>query len=126
MPKKGFSAITITELAHDKARSMYLQKIKSGEENKSFSRYINDIIVDRIEADESLSLTAPFMQKVSLLSNSIVIKDNKIGRLVEVQVRTKEIVCLHCDRKDCAHVGFAYAIPDVYRMMNFQKGKAAK
>ena len=126
MPKKGFSAITITELAHDKAKSMYLQKVKSGQERKSFSRYVNDIITDRVEADENLSLIAPFMQKVSLLGNSIMIKDNKIGRLVEVQVRGREIVCMYCNKKDCAHVGFVYAIPEVYRVMSIQKGKATR
>ena len=66
------------------------------------------------------------MQKVSLLGNSIMIKDNKIGRLAEVQVRGREIVCLFCNKKDCVHVGFAYAIPEVYRVMNFQKGKATR
>jgi hypothetical protein len=126
MPKKGFSAMTITELAHDKARSMYLQRVKAGEEQKSFSRYINDIITDRIEADENLSLIAPFMQKVSLLGNSIMVKDNKIGRLVEVLVRGREIICLYCNKKDCAHVGFVYSIPEVYRLMHIQKSKATK
>ena len=121
MPKEGFSVITITEQAHEKARSMYLQKVKSGEENKSFSRYINDMIMDRIEADENLSLMAPFMQKVGLQDNSIMIKDNKIGRLTEVQVHGKELVCLHCNKKDCVHVGFAYSIPEVYRVMKLQK-----
>ena len=126
MPKQGFSAITITELAHDKAKSMYLQKVKSGEEHKSFSRYINDIITDRVEADESLSLILPFMQKVNLLGNSIMIKDNKVGRLVEVQVRGKQIVCLYCNKKDCVHVGFAYAIPEVYRVMSPRMGRVNK
>ena len=121
MPKKGFSAITITEWAHDKAKSVYLQRLKSVDERKSFSRYINDIIVDRIEADQNLSLGAPLMQKVNLVDNSVLIKDNKIGRLVEVQVRGKEILCLYCNKNNCVHVGFAYAIPEVYRLIRLQK-----
>jgi hypothetical protein len=121
MPKEGFSVITITELANEKARSMYRQKVKSGGENKSFSRYVNDLIIDRIEVDENLSFMAPFMQKAFLQGNSIMIKDNKIGRIVEVQVHGKELVCLNCKKKDCVHVGFACAIPEVYRVMKLQR-----
>ena len=64
---------------------------------------------------------APFMQKAPQ-GNSIMIKDNKIGRLVEVQVHGKELVCLYCKKNDCVHVGFAYAIPEVYRVMSVQRG----
>ena len=120
MPKEGFSVITITQEAHDKARSRYNQKLKAGqvEQNKSFSRYVNDLIVEKVEEDENLARQAPFMQKVGLQDNSIMIKDNKIGRIVEVQVRGKDLVCMLDDRRDCVHVGFAYAIPDVYRVIS--------
>jgi hypothetical protein len=77
--------------------------------------------MDRIEADENLSLMAPFMQKVGLQDNSIMIKDNKAGRIAEIQIRGKEILCLYCNKKDCVHVGFSYAIPEVYRIMILQK-----
>src|SRR5579875_620209 len=124
MPKEGFSVITITQEVHDKARTRYIQKVKSGqvESNKSFSRYINDLILHVIEADENLSLQAPFMQKIGLQDNSIMIKDNKIGRIVEVQVHGKDLLCMLDERKDCVHVGFACAIPEVYRLMAERRG----
>jgi hypothetical protein len=125
MPKEGFSVITITQEAHDKARSRYNQKLKLGqvEANKSFSRYVNDLIVEKVEEDENLARQAPFMQKIGLQDNSIMIKDNKIGRIVEVQVRGKDLICMLDDRKDCVHVGFAYAIPDVYRVISERRGR---
>ena len=119
MPKEGFSVITITQQVHDKARTRYNQKLKAGQvQDKSFSRFINDIIMDVIEADANLALQAPFMQKIGLEGNSIMIKDNKIGRIAEVQVHGKELVCMLDERKDCVHVGFAYAIPEVYRVLS--------
>jgi hypothetical protein len=119
MPKEGFTVITITQQAHDKAKTRYNQKIKTGAlQDKSFSRFINDIIVDVIEADENLALQAPFMQKIGLEGNSIMIKDNKIDRIVEVQIRGKDLVCMLDEKRDCAHVGYAYSIPDVYRVMS--------
>ena len=125
MPKEGFSVITITQLAHDKAKQRYDKKQKTGQlENKSFSKFVNDLIIESIEADENLSLQAPMMQKIGLQDNSIMIKDNKIGRIVEVQVHGKDLICMLDERKDCVHVGYAYAIPEVYRLMSERGGKS--
>ncbi|MDG6922180.1 MAG: hypothetical protein JRN67_02665 [Nitrososphaerota archaeon] len=121
MPKEGFSVVTITQLAHDKARQRYNQKVKSEKLAKSFSKYVNDLIIEQVEADENLSLSAPFMEKIGLEGNSIMVKDNKIGRIVEVQVHGKDLICMLDERKDCIHVGFAYAIPEVYRLMSERK-----
>ncbi len=119
MPKEGFSVITITQEVHDRAKSRYTQKAKTGQlGNKSFSKFVNDLILEHIEADENLSLQAPFMQKIGMQDNSIMIKDNKLGRIAEVQVKGKDLVCMLDESKDCVHVGFAYAIPDVYRVMS--------
>ena len=79
---------------------------------------MNDLILEQIEADENLSLTAPFMEKIGLEGNSIMIKDNKIGRIVEIQVHGKDLICMLDEKKDCVHVGYAYAIPEVYRLMS--------
>lgn len=127
MPKDGFSVITITQDAYDRARQRYEKKVKSGQlENKSFSKYVNDLIIENIEADESLSLQAPMMQKVGLEGNSIMIKDSKIGRIVEVQVHGKELICMHDEKKDCVHVGYAYAIPEVYRVMSERGARTSR
>jgi len=47
-----------------------------------------------------------------------MIKDNKIGRIVEVQVHGKDLICMLDEKKDCVHVGYASAIPEVYRLMS--------
>ncbi len=120
MPKEGFSVITIHSLAHDKARSMYEEMVRSGKiKDKSFSKYVNDLILETIEADEALSLAAPHIEKSALVGNSVLLKDNKLGRMVEVQIFGKErdLFCTHDKRNDCVHVGFAYAIPQVYAVM---------
>lgn len=121
MPKEGFSVVTITQQAHDRARQRYNQKVRSEKLTKSFSKYVNDLIIEKVEADENLSLTAPFMEKIGLDGNSIMIKDNKIGRIVEVQVHGKDLVCMLDEKKNCVHVGFACAIPEVYRVMSERK-----
>lgn len=121
MPKEGFNVVTITQQAHDKARQRYNQKVKTEKLNKSFSKYVNDLIIEHVEADENLALAAPYMEKIGLDDNSIMIKDNKIGRIVEVQVHGKDLICMFDEKKDCVHVGYAYAIPEVYRLMSERK-----
>ena len=118
MPKEAFSVVTNTQAAHDKARQRNNQKVKSEKITKSFSKYVNDLIMEQVEADENLALSAPFMEKIGLEGNSIMVKDNKIGRIVEVQVHGKDLICMLDERKDCIHVGFAYAIPEIYRLMS--------
>jgi hypothetical protein len=119
MPKPGFTAVTITQQAHDKARQRYNQKVKLEKLSKSFSKYVNDIIIEKVEADQVLALAAPHIEKSALVGSSILLKDNKLGRMVEVQVRGKErdLFCMLDKRNDCVHVGFSYAIPQVYLIM---------
>jgi len=124
MPKEGFAVITIHSLANEKAHTRYDQKVKAGEiKNKSFSRYVNDMIMETIEADEALSLAAPHLEVSALVDGSILLDDHKLSRLVEVLIRGKErdLVCTYHKRNDCIHVGFAYAIPQVY--VNMKKIK---
>jgi hypothetical protein len=120
LPKEGFSVITIHSQAHDRARSLYEEMVRSGKiKNKSFSKYVNDLILETIEADEALSLAAPHIEKSALVGNSVLLKDNKLGRMVEVQIQGKEkdLFCTYDKRNDCVHVGFSYAIPQVYAVM---------
>jgi polyhydroxyalkanoate synthesis regulator phasin len=120
LPKEGFYVITIHSQACDKARSVYEEMVKSGKiKNKSFSRYVNDLILETIEADEALSLAAPHIEKSALIGNSVLLKDNKLGRMIEVQIQAKErnLFCTYDKRNDCVHVGFSYAIPQVYAVM---------
>jgi hypothetical protein len=123
LPKEGYQVVTITEQTHQKAHSAYVHKLKAGQlaGRKSFSRYIDGIIMEKIEADEYLSRMAPFMQKVGLQDNSIMIKDYKLNRIAEVQIQGRELLCLLCNKSNCVHVGYSYAIPEVYHVMSIQK-----
>ncbi len=97
MPKEGLFVITIYSFVYDKARSRYEQQLKSGQINgKSSSKYVHDFILETIEADEALSLAAPHIEKSALVGNSILLKDRKLGRMVEVQVRgaERDLFCL--------------------------------
>ena len=99
---------------------MYKLMVKTGKiKGKSFSKYVNDLILETIEADEALSLAAPYIEKSALIGNSVLLKDNKLGRMIEVQIDSKkrDLFCMFDKRTDCVHVGFACALPQVYAVM---------
>jgi hypothetical protein len=127
LPKPGFSSLLLRNDVFHKAMTLYRQKSKSGElgerkKKKSFSRYVNDIIKDALEEDRILSSASPVLSKVAVEGNSVLIKDSKRNRLAEVKIelsgrrRVRQLTCLLDNRSDCLHVGFAYSIPEVYRM----------
>ncbi|MFN4337402.1 MAG: hypothetical protein ACK4FV_07525, partial [Candidatus Nitrosocaldus sp.] len=47
------------------------------------------------------------------------IKDHFIDRIVEVQVvpEGKFLYCRYCDRDDCLHVGFCFAVREVNKIL---------
>ena len=60
---------------------------------------------------------APFMEKILIDHNSVIIKDNKRNRIVEITLHDNELHCLLDDRNDCVHVGFVYSLPELYFML---------
>ncbi|MDG7035272.1 MAG: hypothetical protein JRN53_05640 [Nitrososphaerota archaeon] len=84
----------------------------------TFSGFVNDLIWHVIEADRVLSSKAPFLSEVGMTEDGVTLRDAKLDRIVEVKVRNGELVCDLDNSNDCVHVGFAYAIPEVYRVIN--------
>ena len=111
-----------------KVRSEYVERLKEiYEERKhemldigirSFNGFFNHIVWQVIEADRILRSRAPYMSFVGFTDSGLVIKDERIGRILEVRVMPGgDLFCELDQRNDCAHVGFAYAIPEVYTAM---------
>jgi hypothetical protein len=61
---------------------------------------------------------APYMKKLSIDQNRVVLKDNKRNRIAEVMLKEIELQCLLDERADCVHVGFVSSLPELYNMNN--------
>ena len=59
---------------------------------------------------------APYIEKLSIDQNRVVLKDNKRNRIAEVMLKEGELQCLLDERADCVHVGFVYSLPELYNM----------
>jgi hypothetical protein len=67
---------------------------------------------------------APYMEKLSIDQNGVVLKDNKRNRIAEVMLKEGELQCLLDEKSDCVHVGFVYSLPELYNMNNKIKAPA--
>lgn len=63
---------------------------------------------------EAFARHAPFIEKVAIEQDRVVLKDNKRNRIAEVMIRNGELQCLLDEKTDCVHVGFLYGMPEIY------------
>lgn len=120
MPKPGFKSITISESVYDKFNQTYL-KNKSELTMKgvnSFAGYVTYLLEDVMKKDKTFARYAPKLEKISVDSDRIILKDNMKNRIAEVAVQKGELFCQLCDEKDCVHVGYVFSLPDVYEVLN--------
>ena len=62
-----------------------------------------------------LSIT-PIIEIIGLEGNSAILRDKKLDRIVEVYLHQKELKCMNDNSKDCIHVGFCYALPQIKKI----------
>lgn len=120
MPKPGFKSITINERIYNKFLESY-EKSKNNLELKgitSFSGYLTSLMEESLRKYEISLNHAPLMEKILVDESRAVIKDNKKNRIAEVILRNGELQCLLDESNDCAHIGFLYSLPELYRIMD--------
>ncbi len=111
MPDKGFRSINVTEEVYQKV------KLKAEQEKKSITAYASHVLASFMEADEKLSRYAPFIEVIGFEGNSVILRDHKLDRIVEVYLHEKELSCYYDDSKECVHVSFCHALPQVGRVV---------
>jgi hypothetical protein len=116
MPKPGFKSIIVSENVYKKFFKAY-EKNKKGLEIKgvrSFSGYLTSMMKEAMLRYEAFTRHAPYMEKLSIDQNRVVLKDNKRNRIAEVLLKEGELQCLLDEKSDCVHVGFVYSLPELY------------
>ena len=120
MPKPGYKSITVSEHVYNEFFKVY-EKNKKGLEIKgirSFSGYLTSMMEETMLRYETFAKHAPYMEKLSIDQNRVVLKDNKRNRIAEVMLKEGELQCLLDEKSDCVHVGFVYSLPELYNMNN--------
>ncbi len=128
MPKEGFKSITVSETVYNKFFDVY-QKNKEDLLMKgvnSFSGYVTYMLEEMMQKDKTFARYAPKIEKISVDEDRVILKDTIENRIAEVALQRGELYCQLCEDKNCVHVGFAWAIPEVYEILNAKGIKRPK
>ncbi len=115
MPKAGFKSITVSENVYKKFFDVYAKSRKELELKgiTSFSGYLTSMMEEMMIKYEAFAKHAPFIQKIAIDQNRVILKDNKCNRIVEVLLKDQELQCLLDEKSDCVHVGLVYSLPEL-------------
>ena len=128
MPKPGFKSITVSENVYKKFYESY-EKNKKKLELKgitSFSGYMTSLMEETVIRYETFAKHGPYMEKISIDQDRILIKDNKRNRIAEILLKDGELQCLLDEKTDCIHIGFVYSVPEIYLMMDSRRTQSAR
>ncbi len=120
MPKAGYKSITVSEGVYKKFFDVYERSKKELELKgiTSFSGYLTSMMEEMMIKYEAFAKHAPFIQKITIDQDRVILKDNKCNRIVEVLLKDRELQCLLDEKSDCVHVGFVYSLPEVYSIIH--------
>ena len=120
MPKKGV-VVTFKESAYNRMREEYEKHAKG---RLTFTTWLTNYILDKLEEDELLRVYAPALEFIGIsdTDGTIFVRDHFIDRIVEIETHDQGIgkrflYCRYCERDDCLHVGFCFAIKEVNKVM---------
>jgi hypothetical protein len=117
LPQPGQKTVTVSGKALTQLEDNYKQE-KVKRPSLSFAAFISESALIELERRKILR-QAQFISLIGFADDAVILKDvRKDGRLIEVQIRNKYLRCIHDDRSDCIHVGFALALPEVRKVLN--------
>ena len=90
-------------------------------ENQKFNAYFDNLLQDLIEYREMLSKYGPFIEYRGNDEYRIFLFDSRLQQPVDILVdkEKKRLTCQSCKgtTDNCVHIGFCYAVPEVYVML---------
>jgi hypothetical protein len=117
LPQPGQKTVTVSGKVLTQLEDNYKsEKVKRP--NLSFAAFVSESALIELERRKILR-EAQFISLIGFGDDAVILKDVRKDRmLIEVQIRNKYLKCLHDDKSDCIHVGFALALPEVRKILN--------
>ena len=118
LPKSGYKTFTVKEQIFRKYHDHY-QKRKDEFKVKgiSFAGFVSGLMEESLQKQEAFARHAPFLEKLAIETDRVIIRDNKCNRIAEVIIRNGELQCLLDEKIDCIHIGYAYSLPEIYEVL---------
>lgn len=116
MPKEGFKSITVSEAVFQRFNRAYnaSREMLAARGIRSVSGYIGHMLSERMRESDTVGAHPSRIRKVTADDDRVVLMDSKLNRVAEVAAMDGALFCRLCDTDRCLHVGFAYALPEVY------------
>jgi hypothetical protein len=113
VPKPGQKTVTVSGKALAELEQRYLVE-KTKRPTLSFATFISESALMELERRRILR-EAQFISFIGFEQDTLILRDTRKqnARLVEVQLKDKKLKCITDNDFDCAHVGFALALPEV-------------
>src|SRR6185312_6354626 len=92
-------------------------KTKAAEKGLTLVDYVNETILQSVEKDAFLKTYAPYIEKIST-GDTIILRDNKIKKIIGVDLKERKLHCSNDECHDCRHIHFALELPEVGRLKN--------
>jgi hypothetical protein len=113
MVRRGGKEVVTVEIFKDTYDTMKAIATKKHWNTKD---YINCVLLEAIERDKFLYSYAPSLSKVGYEDNILFIRDAKLGKTTEISLRDRFLYCNVCNSKDCVHIHYAFALPEVAKL----------
>jgi hypothetical protein len=113
-PKSKIVAIR-TQLTQKLVSKHYAAlKEKPSQTNPDFGGYVNDLLQTILDKDEFLRRYAPTLETIDIHNNVLILRDlQERGNLIQVSIREDRLWCNYCESKNCKHVTYCFAIPEI-------------
>lgn len=115
--KPGQKTVTISGEQLRKLEQRY-EAAKKSKPGLSFASFIAESALMELERKDLIKETG-FISYKAFEDDILFLKDSrKDNRIFEVQIRNKKLKCLTDESFDCAHIGFALALPEVRKALS--------
>jgi len=113
LPERGFTSITVS-------RQLYHEiEQRARKEDKKVASFASELMETMLYVEATFSNSTPLFKLVSMSSSEVIVRDNKIDRIVGVKAKTADggKIKFYCELDDntdyCPHTAFAAALPQV-------------
>jgi hypothetical protein len=113
MVKRGGKEVITVEIFKETYDAM---KVIATGKRWSTKDYINTVLVEAIERDKFLQSYAPSLSKVGYEEDILFVRDAKLKETAEIYLRDRSLYCNICESKDCVHIHYALALPEVAKL----------
>jgi len=115
---KGWRTVNIRETRLHDLNNIY-ENDRKRPKNQEFSGWLDNLLFVYAEFQKELKQYGPFIEYKDANENIIYLYDHRIKQSVDVYIngKKKELQCQADERTDCLHVGFCYAIAEVYKVL---------